>query len=88
MDETLYREWWPLHLRTAKGEPLAPEEQARYEAELRELDATDFKPSLVGLREARARLESLRATHAELVTRGQQLDEEIARLETTLNQDS
>jgi hypothetical protein len=81
MDETLYREWWPLHLRTASGEQLSAEEQARYEAGLHELEASDIKPSLVGLREARAKLDSLRATHAELVTRGQQLDKEIARLE-------
>ncbi|HLJ55332.1 MAG TPA: hypothetical protein VKT77_09840 [Chthonomonadaceae bacterium] len=31
MDEAIYREWWPLHVRHARGETLTAEEQAAYE---------------------------------------------------------
>ena len=35
MDDALYQQWWPLHLRVALGEQLDAEEKARYEAGLR-----------------------------------------------------
>ena len=37
MDETTYHTWWALHLRTTRGEHLNSEEQATYEAGLRQL---------------------------------------------------
>ena len=41
MDEATYKQWCPLHWRTALGEPLSAEEQARYEAGLRQLEAEE-----------------------------------------------
>ena len=41
MDEATYKQWCPLHWRSALGEPLSAEEQARYEAGLRQLEAEE-----------------------------------------------
>ena len=41
MEEAAYKQWWPLHRRTAVGELLSAEEQARYEAGLRQLEAEE-----------------------------------------------
>ena len=32
MDESTYSQWWPLHIRRAKGVILSPDEQQLYEA--------------------------------------------------------
>jgi hypothetical protein len=42
--EQEYREWWPLHHRSALGETLSPEEQRRYEEGRARLDATEHYP--------------------------------------------
>ena len=73
MEESLYQQWWPLHLRVARGETLAGEEQARYELGLRQMEQDETTPVLTALRQTRATLDRLRAEHAELAAREQQL---------------
>ena len=63
MEETAYKQWWPLHRRAALGEPLSAEEQARYEAGLRQLEAEEppIQSSIEELRQARQKMLSAQA---------------------------
>lgn len=89
MDETTYQRWWPLHLRTARGEILSDEERSFYENELSRL----YQDEQIQLQVApsrnlqlRERIEALEAERTRLEAKRKQLDEEIAALEAALNQ--
>jgi predicted nuclease with TOPRIM domain len=87
MDEATYKEWWPLHIRAAKGETLNAEEKAIYEAGCRALDAGEILDGrLEELKQARQRTEELEAERARLQTRYEALRAEIAELETNLSE--
>ena len=86
MDETAYRAWWPLHLRSARGEALTPEERATYESGLSALHEEEHTAGdTAALRDRRAQVSRLRADNTELSARRRQLDQEIAALEEALS---
>jgi hypothetical protein len=82
MDETTYQTWWALHLRAVRGETLNAEEQAAYQAGLRQLHEEESIPGdISALREARAKVATLEIEHAQLQARHEELEAEIAALE-------
>jgi hypothetical protein len=85
MDEKTYQRWWQYHLRSVKGEILAPAEQAEYEAGLQELDREEqeqlYKNSQANLRRAKTQVAELQLTHAQLMSESDRLDKRIAVLE-------
>jgi len=86
MDEPSYRAWWPLHLRVARGESLEGEERAAYEAGLAQLHQSEnlaAGPAL--LSQARGAVQVLEAEYARLHAQREQLEAEIAALETVLD---
>ncbi len=86
-DPTVYQRWWPLHLRVARGEPLAADDQAFYDQVVQDLDREEAIAGPGGdVRKARAAVSALEAERGRLEARRQQLDAEIARLETLLLQ--
>jgi len=85
MVETTYKTWWILHLRMARGENLNTEEQAAYEAGLRQLNQEEIlNVDVATLRKGRAEVAALEAQNAQLQTRRNTLEAEIAALETAL----
>ena len=87
MDEPTYRVWWSLHLRAARGESLRAEEQAAYDAGRKQLHRAEILDGGAGqLRQARAAVLTLAGEHARLHVRQQQLDTEIAALESVLDE--
>jgi len=84
VDRTNYQQWWQLHLRVARGESLGPDEQASYNAGRRELEREEQLLETMEARESREQLAALEAEHAALETQRQQLDAEIAELESRL----
>ncbi len=86
MDETTYREWWPLHVRVACGESLSEEEQRVYERGLKALhDEEVGSRDADKLRQARMAVRELEQEHAELDARRRQLDDEILALERLIS---
>jgi hypothetical protein len=87
MEEQTYREWWPLHLRVARGESLSEPERQAYEAGLHELQGEESAaPTVEALRGARSTVRALEAEHAELQTQQRALDIQIRRIERALSQ--
>ncbi len=86
MDESAYQRWWRVHVRVARGEPLGREERELYEAARRELDETEILQPIDRARRARQELRALEAERGRLEQRRQQLDAEIAALESRLAQ--
>lgn len=88
MDEATYQRWWPLHIRVAKDEVLAAEEQPFYEAGLRELDEDEKigQASRTELREVRARVVALQSERANLLKRTRELEQEMTALEAALDE--
>jgi cell division protein FtsB len=86
MEQAAYEHWWQLHLRTARGEKLPPDEQSVYEAGRHELEQEERFCDAIGARAARDHLAMLEAEYAELEARRQQLDAEILSLESRLNE--
>ncbi|MBC8870777.1 MAG: hypothetical protein H8E44_15245 [Planctomycetes bacterium] len=84
MDRTTYQQWWQLHLRVARGESLGPDEQASYDVGCRELEREEQLLETTEAKESREQLAALEAEHAALETQRQQLDAEIAELESRL----
>jgi predicted RNase H-like nuclease (RuvC/YqgF family) len=87
VDQTTYRQWWQLHLRVARGDSLGPDEQSSYHAGRRELEREEMlleTKETKEARETREHLVALEAEHADLERRRQQLDAEIGRLESQL----
>jgi hypothetical protein len=86
MDETTYRRWWPLHIRTAKGEILNAEEQAVYEAGRQRMYAKEtINGGLAGIRQARERMLELKAEYHRMRRRYEQLAAELVTLEAQLD---
>ena len=86
MDQAAYQQWWQLHLRVARGEALSPDQFATYESGRRVLEQQEQFPAATIARKAREELATLEAEHARLEKRRQQLDSEIASLESQLSQ--
>ena len=84
-----YETWWRLHLRTAKGETLTPEEQALYQAGNDYLDGEEanlIKGEWSSLYTLRTQIDQLQQRHADLLQHSNQLDTEIAALEENIQQ--
>jgi hypothetical protein len=85
MDQETYKRWWQYHLRSVKGETLAPVEQAEYEAGLQELDQEEqeqlYRDSQANLSRAKTQVAELQLTHAQLMSESDRLDKHIAVLE-------
>jgi hypothetical protein len=43
MDELTYQNWWKLHVRAAREQPLSVEEQLTYHAGLEQLEAEELR---------------------------------------------
>ncbi len=88
MDAATYQRWWPLHIRAAKGQPLAAEEQSFYEEGLRELEVGERigGTDLTELRELRARVGAMQAERAELLGRIRNLEQEITVHEAAVDE--
>jgi predicted nuclease with TOPRIM domain len=81
-----YGQWWQLHVRTARGETLTPQEQSAYEAALRGLDSHESLGTLADARHARQQLIALEAEHSRLEERRRQLGIQIEELEGRLGE--
>ena len=82
MDEAAYKQWWPLHRRTAIGEPLSAEEQGRYEAGLRQLEAAEeIGFDMEGLERVREQIKQAEAECQQLQRQYEAIQAEIAMLE-------
>jgi len=80
--EHSYNEWWNLHVRDAKGEPLKPEEQAYYDAGVKVMDSHEQYPAtLETLRELRVRVMALRKEEERLLAQQRAVEQRIADLE-------
>ncbi len=84
MDESAYQRWWQLHVRVARGETLHPEESELYDVGRRELEQAEVLRPIETARRARRELRALETEHRSLEQRRQQLDREIAALESRL----
>ncbi len=86
MDQTTYRQWWQLHLRVARGDSLSPDERSSYHAGRRKLELEERLLETEQARQAREHLTALEAERTDLERRRQQLDAEIGRLESQLQE--
>jgi hypothetical protein len=87
MDEQAYREWWPLHLRFAKGESLSPEEQRAYtEGKRRFREEEALEDSLVRMRKTREEIKALEKERKLLQKRRRQLQNRVTALEAALSE--
>ncbi len=88
MDQETRKRWRGLHLRVACGETLSGDEEAFYQAGLKELEQGEpiGAASMVRLKELRQTIAALEAERAELLARGRQVDSRIAVLEAALKQ--
>ena len=87
VDDTTDRAWWQLHVRAARGEHLAPEEQTSYEEGLRHLEAAEtLDGGIDELRRVRAAVLAAEADRDRLQQRRTQLEREIALLESALSE--
>jgi len=88
MDKAAYQRWWALHVRSARGEPLANEEAVIYERGLTEMhDEEVLAADLQPLRESRDAVMALDARCERLQERRRQLKEHLVHLEATLSPD-
>jgi len=79
-----YQRWWQLHLRVARGERLSPAERAVYDAGRRELEDNETLEPLQNAKQAREELRELEEQRRGLEQRRQELDAEIAAIESAL----
>ena len=87
MDDTTYHTWWALHLRATRGERFNSEEQATYEAGLRQLQQEETgDQDILTLQQTRTTVAALEAEQAGLHARHEQLNAEIAALEAALSE--
>ena len=86
MDDSAFQAWWELHVRVARGESLAPAEQAIYEATRVALDDEEQRETLWNARQAKQELRELESECSRLEERRRQLDDEIGSLEQRLGQ--
>jgi len=91
MNSTTHDQWWPLHLKTARGARLTSDELAIYEAGRSQFE-NDESAELVwesAKRDAmasRASVVELNGKHRELESQRQMLDQEIRNLESRLGE--
>ena len=87
IDEPTYKQWWLLHRRSAVGELLSAEEQARYEAGLRQLEAEEppIQSSIDALRQARQQMLAAQAEYRRLQRQYEAMQAEAAALEARLD---
>jgi septal ring factor EnvC (AmiA/AmiB activator) len=76
--------WRELHLRVARGDRLSAEDQAVYDATRRELEDNETRELIHNAQQAREELRELEAQRRRLEQRRQELDAEIAAIESTL----
>ena len=86
MDDSAFQPWWELHVRVARGDSLAPEEQAIYEATRVAHDHEEQRETLWNARQAKQELRELESECSRLEERRRQLDDEISSLEKRLGQ--
>ncbi len=90
MEESQDAQWWSLHLRVARGEPLSPEEQQSYSDALTRFDAEErlqlTSTTHQQVLSQRARIESLEGLHAHLIAESKALDSKIEELEVAYQQ--
>ena len=87
MDETTYHTWWALHIRATRGEHLNSEEQAAYEAGLRQLQQEETgDQDILTWQQTRTAIAASEAEQARLHARHEQLHAEIAALEAALSE--
>ncbi len=79
-----YQRWWGLHVRVARGDRLSPEDQAVYDTTRRELEDDETLEPLQDAKQAREELRDLEVQRRWLEQRRQELDTEIAAIESTL----
>lgn len=85
-NETERPDWWELHLRHARGEPLSAAEQQQYAAELARHDQEpDLTGNLDTLKKLRAELAAWTQENAQLRSRIEGLEQEIRAAEQRLN---
>jgi predicted nuclease with TOPRIM domain len=85
MERAFYEEWWPLHLRTVRGETLSPEENALYRSGLKQLDDTErFPGQEEALRQLRDEIQEAAAENAGLQKTRKELETQINALEALL----
>ena len=78
------RRWWELHLRVARGERLIAEDQAVYDQRRREFDDSETFVPVQNAKQAREELRDLETQRRALEQRRQELETEIAAIESTL----
>ena len=84
--EIAYHVWHPLHLRSAKGEPLTPEEQQILDTSYKQLDESiplRFNPSEI--RQARQTLNALIDKYRDNEEQWRSVEREIHELESQLS---
>jgi hypothetical protein len=90
MTEAEYQQWWQLHIRVARGEPLADAEQVLYRAGMDALDHEEAErlplASLANLRQLRQQIQLLTQSLAQLTIRSELLSSRITVLEQTYQQ--
>jgi predicted RNase H-like nuclease (RuvC/YqgF family) len=82
--------WWQWHLRIARGETLAADEQQLYDAEVRRQDreAAHVHGDLKSLWQLREQVGTLSQGNSALRSRLGELEQEIHRVEGMLSQES
>ena len=86
MNEATHRQWWPLHIKYAKGEALTPEEQAAYEAGRDQLyanenlngDVEDLKQLRAHILEMEAQLAQMMEQYRALKARAESLEDRLS----------
>jgi len=79
-------DWWELHLRHARGEPLSADEQQQYALALARHDREpDLAGSLESLKKLRTELAAWTQENAQLRSRIESLEQEIHAAEQKLN---
>ncbi|RIK37421.1 MAG: hypothetical protein DCC55_24300 [Chloroflexi bacterium] len=90
MTDVEYQQWWQLHIRVARGEPLDDTEQALYRAGMDELDREEAErlqlASLAHLQELRNQVQRLTQSLVQLTKQTESLSSRIAALEQTYQQ--
>jgi hypothetical protein len=82
MDEATYQRWWPLHIRSAKGESLTPEELAFYDAGLCQLHREErLQASPAKLDELDEKISRIERENAELASKRLALETQLRRLQ-------
>ena len=92
MDEAKYKDWWPLHIKRAKGEPLTAVEQAICDAGYAEQDAEEEAilrgNGIEKMRRMRLDLAAAEAEQTRLLDRQGEVKARIAAMESKLDENT